>query len=214
MTAFHRPDPDTASLQKLEIPIPCTESWEAMQGDEQVRHCGLCRKNVYNLSSMPREEAAALLAGNTDGSLCVRFYRRSDGTVMTSDCGTSVRVKLHDAMRSLPRMAAGAAGMAGAALVAASVAHAAPAKPARSGHAPQAVQAAAPKEPPPEMVVMGAPPPPSQAVMVVKPSLPPADAPPRDAAAQAGQAPGATAAQERLPSQLETQGSERQRPER
>ena len=77
----------TIALHRIEIPSPCTASWEAMQGDDRVRHCGSCNKNVYNLSAMPEQEAADLLAGNTDGNLCVRFYRRADGTVLTSDCG-------------------------------------------------------------------------------------------------------------------------------
>lgn len=77
----------TIALHRIEIPSPCTASWDLMQGDDRVRHCGSCNKNVFNLSAMPEDEAAALLAGNTDGHLCVRFYRRSDGTVLTSDCG-------------------------------------------------------------------------------------------------------------------------------
>lgn len=77
----------TIALHRVEIPIPCTASWEAMQGDERVRHCASCNKNVFNLSAMAEDEAADLLAGNADGHLCVRFYRRADGTVLTSDCG-------------------------------------------------------------------------------------------------------------------------------
>ena len=135
-------DPATALLHSLEIPIPCTQSWDAMAGDERIRHCGLCRKNVYNLSAMPRAEAAALLAGDADGELCVRFYRRSDGTVMTSDCGASPRVKLHRAMRVLPRVAAGAAGMAGTAAVAVAVAHTTPGQLARSAPKSHVVEVA------------------------------------------------------------------------
>ena len=175
-----------------------------MQGDERVRHCGLCRKNVYNLSSMPRAEAAALLAGNTKGELCVRFYRRSDGTVMTSDCSTSVRVKLHDALRTLPRMAAGAAGAAGAAMVAASVVHAAPGKPARSGHAQQVVQVSIPQEPPvPHPVMMGAPP------RMPEPP-PPADAPQQGKLESEQAATAPTDDQDRVkPSPTDAQGKPR-----
>jgi hypothetical protein len=77
----------TIALHRIEIPTPCTASWDLMQGDDRVRHCGSCNKNVFNLSAMAEDEAADLLAGNADGHLCVRFYRRSDGTVLTSDCG-------------------------------------------------------------------------------------------------------------------------------
>jgi hypothetical protein len=41
--------------------------------------------NVYNLSEMSQESAEALIA-ETEGRLCVRFYQRADGTVLTRDC--------------------------------------------------------------------------------------------------------------------------------
>lgn len=117
------PETDSALLRNLTIPIACTASWDDMTGSDRVRHCGLCRKDVYNLSAMPRPEAAALLAGNVDGKLCVRFYRRGDGTVVTSDCSTSTPVKVRRMVGKVPRAAA-----AGAAAVAVAVAHALPAR--------------------------------------------------------------------------------------
>jgi hypothetical protein len=58
-----------------------------MAGTDQVRFCSQCRKNVYNLSAMTAAEADGLLAGGQDAP-CVRFYRRLDGTVVTTDrCG-------------------------------------------------------------------------------------------------------------------------------
>jgi hypothetical protein len=56
-----------------------------MTGDERVRYCPHCRLNVFNLSEMGRTEAEELVAQAT-GRLCVRYYQRSDGTVMTQDC--------------------------------------------------------------------------------------------------------------------------------
>lgn len=73
------------SLDVIEVPSPCPESWEGMKGDGPVRFCGLCEMNVYNLSAMTRDEAEALVR-ERDGRLCVRFYRRADGTVTTTDC--------------------------------------------------------------------------------------------------------------------------------
>lgn len=150
------PAEQTALLQHLDIPIPCTASWDGMQGNEQVRHCTLCRKNVYNLSAMPHADAALLLAGNVDGALCVRFYRRSDGTVMTSDCSVAPRVRLRRAMRALPRVAA---GVAGAAAMVAAVAQVMPNRPDGAGVQPPAARASAkPDELPMGTVLMGAPP--------------------------------------------------------
>jgi hypothetical protein len=77
-------------LQSVRIASPCSASWDAMVGDDRVRFCGSCGKNVYNLSAMPGEEAERLLAKH-EGSICVRLYRRADGTVMSNDCPVGVR---------------------------------------------------------------------------------------------------------------------------
>lgn len=56
-----------------------------MIGNERRRYCGDCKLNVYNLSGMSRAEAESLII-NAEGRLCVRFYRRADGSVLTKDC--------------------------------------------------------------------------------------------------------------------------------
>jgi len=61
-----------------------------MLGDERVRFCGQCSLNVYNLSSMTRADAEALIA-RTEGRLCVKFYRRFDGSIITKDCPIGLR---------------------------------------------------------------------------------------------------------------------------
>jgi hypothetical protein len=61
-----------------------------MRGDERVRFCAQCSLNVYNLSDMTRREAEGLLA-RAEGRLCVRFYRRPDGTILTSNCPVGLR---------------------------------------------------------------------------------------------------------------------------
>jgi len=57
---------------------------------ERVRFCSGCNRNVYNLSAMTQREAAALVY-KTEGRLCVRFYRRADGTLLTQDCPVGLR---------------------------------------------------------------------------------------------------------------------------
>lgn len=72
-------------LERVRIATPCRERWEDMVGDDVVRHCARCRKDVYDLASMTTAEAEALLA--RDGETpCVRLRRRRDGRVVTSDC--------------------------------------------------------------------------------------------------------------------------------
>jgi hypothetical protein len=66
--------------------------WDAMKGDDRVRSCEACDKDVYNLSAMTRDEAESLLH-EQDGSICARIHRRADGTVMTSDCPMGARQK-------------------------------------------------------------------------------------------------------------------------
>lgn len=75
----------TNPLENIRIASPCSQDWNAMIGTERKRYCGECKLNVYNLSGMTRTEAENLLAG-TEGRLCVRFYKRADGTVLTKDC--------------------------------------------------------------------------------------------------------------------------------
>jgi hypothetical protein len=75
------------ALDRVEIPIPCQVPWDSMPGDEQVRHCGQCKQNVYNVSELTRAEAMRLV----DGHACLRIYRRPDNTVVTSDCRARLR---------------------------------------------------------------------------------------------------------------------------
>lgn len=72
-------------LDNVKVASPCSQDWNAMIGTERKRYCGDCKLNVYNLSGMSRTEAENLLT-NSEGRLCVRFYRRADGTVLTQDC--------------------------------------------------------------------------------------------------------------------------------
>lgn len=72
-------------LDDIRVAAPCSADWSKMTGDARARHCGDCNKHVYNLSEMTREEAHALLV-EKEGTLCVRYYRRNDGTILTADC--------------------------------------------------------------------------------------------------------------------------------
>ncbi len=79
-------------LANAKIASPCSADWNAMQGDDQVRYCGKCEKSVYNLSEMTADEAEALIV-EREGKMCVRFYARTDGTVLTKDCAVGARRK-------------------------------------------------------------------------------------------------------------------------
>ena len=70
-----------------------------MQGDDKIRHCDSCNKNVFNLINMSSKEIEeTLLAQMVTSQVCVRMYKRSDGTVVTADC-VSVKEKLKRSIR-------------------------------------------------------------------------------------------------------------------
>ncbi len=96
-------------LENLQVASPCHEKWGDMVGDETARFCLKCEKNVYDLSSMTRAEAESLITAK-EGKLCVRYYRRADGTVLTADCPEGIA---RQRRRKL------AAGVVGASLLAA-----------------------------------------------------------------------------------------------
>jgi hypothetical protein len=76
---------DKFDLQKLQVASPCYERWDRMKGDDRVRHCASCKLNVYNVKELTGAEVEALVM-RPQGQLCVRLYRRWDGTVLTRDC--------------------------------------------------------------------------------------------------------------------------------
>lgn len=77
-------------LDDIRIATPCSADWNAMPGDERVRHCPECRLNVYNVAAMSRRDAG-LLIQQKEGRLCVRLHRRADGTLITADCWDKLR---------------------------------------------------------------------------------------------------------------------------
>lgn len=72
-------------LKHLRVASPCPAAWSDMVGDDKVRFCNTCCLNVYNVSAMTADEAEELLS-KASGRLCVRYYRRADGRVLTQDC--------------------------------------------------------------------------------------------------------------------------------
>lgn len=100
-------------LDQIHVASPCHENWGDMSGDERARFCGSCEKHVYNLSDMTREAAMELIR-EKQGHLCVRFYRRTDGTVLTQDCPTGVsELRKRKVRRVAAGIAAAAAGIFG-----------------------------------------------------------------------------------------------------
>jgi hypothetical protein len=78
-------------LPGIRIASPCTANWEKMTGDARARHCAECNLDVYNFSAMTSLEIKQLLAASKGQRVCGRFYRRTDGTILTSDCPVGFR---------------------------------------------------------------------------------------------------------------------------
>ncbi len=76
-------------LDSIRVAAPCQASWDDMVGDDRVRHCAGCDKDVFNLSALTRDEAEALIRERV-GNLCGRYYQRADGTIITSDCAVGI----------------------------------------------------------------------------------------------------------------------------
>jgi hypothetical protein len=79
-------------LDNIRVATPCSQNWAEMTGDDRTRHCAACDKNVYNLSGLTRDEAQALIV-EKNGQLCVRYFQRSDGTILLADCEVGKKQK-------------------------------------------------------------------------------------------------------------------------
>jgi hypothetical protein len=92
-------------LDNMRVASPCRADWNDMVGDERARACSKCDKTVFNISSLTRAEAEALII-EKHGQLCARYYQRSDGTIILADCVIGAA-----ASRNRKLIAAGAAAL-------------------------------------------------------------------------------------------------------
>lgn len=59
--------------ERLPIASPCTEDWDAMDGNERRRSCQKCDKEVVNLSELTGREVERLFQRQRGQDLCVRY---------------------------------------------------------------------------------------------------------------------------------------------
>ena len=59
-------------LKKIEVKNHCSEEWNGMSGNNEIRFCGHCSLHVNNLSAMTRKQALKLVR-DSGGKLCVRY---------------------------------------------------------------------------------------------------------------------------------------------
>lgn len=95
-------------LDAISVRNPCRVDWSTMTGDEKTRFCGSCRKHVYDLSAMSREEAEAIATRRDE--VCVRFVKRADGKVVTGECRSKAPVLAAVALGGIALVALGLGG--------------------------------------------------------------------------------------------------------
>lgn len=87
----------------VRVTNPCSEAWEEMAGNDQVRFCSHCAKSVNNLSAMNRKDALRLVK-RSEGNICIRYIQ---------DPKTREPLfaeRLHQISRRAPALAAGVIG--------------------------------------------------------------------------------------------------------
>jgi hypothetical protein len=119
---------------------PCDEPWERMVGDDRVRRCDSCAREVFFLSAMSPREAELRLLNAGDRTPCIRYARRADGCV--------VHVAEPRAL-SIPSRSLAAAAALGATLSAAAAQAAEPKAPAQCVAYPQPAAQRSAAPPPP-----------------------------------------------------------------
>jgi hypothetical protein len=74
--------PKKGFLDSIEVETSCLQSWNKMRGNDQIRFCEHCTKDVHNLSAMTRKQARKIIA-QSNAAICVRYIRRPDGRIQT-----------------------------------------------------------------------------------------------------------------------------------
>jgi hypothetical protein len=92
----------SGKLETLRIAQPCSTGWENMTGDDKIRFCDACNKQVFNLSVMTQRQAEAIIAA-TRGNLCARIITRTDSSLLTAQIVAEPLPELHRiSRRALP----------------------------------------------------------------------------------------------------------------
>ncbi len=90
-------------IEKVRVKDPCTQDWNEMTGNDQVRFCTHCAKDVNDLSTMTKSEARRLVR-QSNGQLCIRYIKHPEtGAPVFTD-------QLVQISRRMPRVAAGVIG--------------------------------------------------------------------------------------------------------
>lgn len=81
---------------KISIPKPCHENWDAMLPEEQGRHCLSCCKTVVDFSSWDNDSILAYLKQRSSERVCGRFHT----TQVEQPAAPEQQELLHQVVRS------------------------------------------------------------------------------------------------------------------
>ena len=87
-------------IDSVKVENPCSKEWEQMLGNDRIRICEHCAKNVTNLSAITRKEALRVVNAS-NGEICIRYI---------NDPATNRPIfadRMHQITRRAPRLAAG-----------------------------------------------------------------------------------------------------------
>ena len=87
-------------VEKIVIQAPCQVGWDEMAGDDMIRFCGQCKKNVHNLSTLPDDRLAEVLAERKIKETCVIMSKDRNGRVRFDNCPVALR-KVRDHYRKV-----------------------------------------------------------------------------------------------------------------
>lgn len=77
-------DQSETILDRVCIAMPCNIGWDNMKGNDEVRLCDGCNKNVYNISAMSKKRAEEILSAPQ--LPCLHIVRGIDGKLVTDEC--------------------------------------------------------------------------------------------------------------------------------
>ena len=92
--------PKKSFIDSIRVNDPCNENWDEMTGNDRVRFCSHCSKNVNDISKLTRKHALRLVR-ESNGQLCVRYVQhpKTKAPIFAD--------RLYQISRRAPLMAAG-----------------------------------------------------------------------------------------------------------
>jgi hypothetical protein len=67
---------------RFQITSPCTEDWDSMVGNDQIRFCTHCQRSVHDFSTMSRKQIKRIVAAS-GGRFCVRYSAVNPRPIVT-----------------------------------------------------------------------------------------------------------------------------------